>query len=339
MLNLVLPSGGGGKTTPKDLEQIAERPDATAVRISRTRSRHVRALCHQVRSPVHRHPLLEVPSHYRPQSSRGSPAANSRGVLLESAGHRSVELFGDTESPGACILRISRTQHARRPRRRFVFGRARLWQRCLGYLRVCDFGSSRGLGGVGHLTFSAKRIMDGRVQPLAKLTSLETLSFPTNLFTTEQCAWLRAGTPESVTGRILEPVMRLSKPIIGSDRDTLVIGKESRGSTQPRIAVGSPATKRSSGRWSTGFGFPRARIRDQAGQLLRVIEEARSHRPAIGSSTITLSVTATSRRHATAAQQCSRRRRRARLRRSSRRLAPSSDDIPRRPPPLPDMPS
>ena len=43
--------------------------------------------------------------------------------------------------------------------------------------------------------------------------------------------------------------------------------------------------------------------------------------------------------HATAAQQRSRRRQRAGLRRSSRRLTPAGDDIPRRPQPLPDMPS
>src|SRR5450755_1259233 len=34
MLNLVLSPIGGGRAAPKDLEQIAERPDATAVRIS-----------------------------------------------------------------------------------------------------------------------------------------------------------------------------------------------------------------------------------------------------------------------------------------------------------------
>ena len=81
-----------------------------------------------------------------------------------------------------------------------------------------------GLGQLRDLNFSAKRILDGRIQPLASLTKLETLSFPTNLFTTEQCAWLRARLPNSATGRVLEPLMKLDKPLV-SGKDTLVIGK------------------------------------------------------------------------------------------------------------------
>ena len=40
MLSLVLPEIGGGKATVKDLEPIAERPDATAIRISASGARY-----------------------------------------------------------------------------------------------------------------------------------------------------------------------------------------------------------------------------------------------------------------------------------------------------------
>lgn len=73
------------------------------------------------------------------------------------------------------------------------------------------------------LDFDARRIDDGRVQPIASLPSLEVVDFPLRMFTTEQCAWLRAHLPPSVSGRALVPVMPLSKPI--GTKDTFVIGK------------------------------------------------------------------------------------------------------------------
>jgi hypothetical protein len=73
------------------------------------------------------------------------------------------------------------------------------------------------------LDFDARRIEDGRVQPLVSLPSLESLDFPLRMFTTEQCAWLRAHLRDSVRGRALVPVSSLDKPI--GSKDTFVIGK------------------------------------------------------------------------------------------------------------------
>lgn len=77
------------------------------------------------------------------------------------------------------------------------------------------------------LKFDAKRIDDGRVQPLAKLQQLEELEFPPNMLTTRQVAWLRARLPESVHSTTLTPIRVLQGFKSGSskDLDRLVIGK------------------------------------------------------------------------------------------------------------------
>ena len=80
------------------------------------------------------------------------------------------------------------------------------------------------------LSFALRKIEDGRIQPLADLSLLERLDCSSNLFTTEQLAWLRAHLPDSVEGRVLAPIERLNQPLQnpkghGLDRDVLVMGK------------------------------------------------------------------------------------------------------------------
>lgn len=76
------------------------------------------------------------------------------------------------------------------------------------------------------LALNAKRIEDGRVQPLAKLQRLESLEFPPNQFTTRQVAWLRARLPDSVQSSTLTPVKMFAGFGEGAKRrDALVIGK------------------------------------------------------------------------------------------------------------------
>lgn len=83
------------------------------------------------------------------------------------------------------------------------------------------------LAGLVSLSLHPKRIDDGRVQPLGSLTNVERLSIPTNLFTTEQIAWLRARLPEAVESRALAALLPLTKPLEldGKTRDVLLIGK------------------------------------------------------------------------------------------------------------------
>lgn len=77
------------------------------------------------------------------------------------------------------------------------------------------------------LVFSAKKIVDGRVEPLASLTNLERLEFPANQFTSRQVAWLKARLPETVRSKVLGGYWTIDQPIHhnGKDKDTVIVGK------------------------------------------------------------------------------------------------------------------
>ena len=77
------------------------------------------------------------------------------------------------------------------------------------------------------LSFSAKKILDGNIEPLAHLKPLEHLWFPSNLFSTEQVAWLKAHLPDTVVSRVLNGYWTIDKPlkISGKDKDTFIVGK------------------------------------------------------------------------------------------------------------------
>ncbi|SRR6266498_620907 len=86
-------------------------------------------------------------------------------------------------------------------------------------IRECSF--------LKRLSFSAKKIIDGKIEPIAYLIKLERLSFPTRLFTTEQVAWLKAHLPDTVTSKELNAYWTLERPLItnGKARDTFIVGK------------------------------------------------------------------------------------------------------------------
>ena len=77
------------------------------------------------------------------------------------------------------------------------------------------------------LAFSAKKIVDGKIEPLAHLKQIEQLSFSSNLFSTEQVAWLRAHLPDTVVSKVLNAYWTMDKPvkISGKDIDTVIVGK------------------------------------------------------------------------------------------------------------------
>ena len=77
------------------------------------------------------------------------------------------------------------------------------------------------------LAFSAKKIVDGKIEPLAHLKQLEQISFSSKLFSTEQVAWLRAHLPDTVVSKVLNAYWTIDKPlkINGKDKDTLIVGK------------------------------------------------------------------------------------------------------------------
>ncbi|MBP2643775.1 MAG: internalin related protein [Firmicutes bacterium] len=58
------------------------------------------------------------------------------------------------------------------------------------------------------IIFSAKKINDNDITPLAKIKNLERLEFTSNLFSTEQIAWLTANTT-SINSSILAPCQKV----------------------------------------------------------------------------------------------------------------------------------
>lgn len=89
----------------------------------------------------------------------------------------------------------------------------------LGPIRECT--------ALKRLAFSVKRILDGRIEPLAHLKQLEHLSFSSNLFSTGQVAWLKAHLPGTVASKVLNAYWTLEKPLQtdGKAIDTIIIGK------------------------------------------------------------------------------------------------------------------
>ncbi len=77
------------------------------------------------------------------------------------------------------------------------------------------------------LTFRAKSILDNKIEPIANLKNLEILSFPSNLFKTEQIAWLKAKLPGTVHSRELNSYIKLDNPlrVIDNRNKVLFIGK------------------------------------------------------------------------------------------------------------------
>ncbi|WP_082281523.1 internalin [Leptospira kirschneri] len=70
------------------------------------------------------------------------------------------------------------------------------------------------------LDFNLKRLKDNDISYLEKTKELKSLHFNTNLFTTEQIAWLRAVRPD-IESSSLEPFRKLKNPIVDNREKTL----------------------------------------------------------------------------------------------------------------------
>lgn len=77
------------------------------------------------------------------------------------------------------------------------------------------------------LDFNLKKLKDNDISYLEKTKELKSLHFNTNLFTTEQIAWLRAARPD-IKSSSLEPFRKLKNPIVQNREyilDVIVNGK------------------------------------------------------------------------------------------------------------------
>jgi Leucine-rich repeat (LRR) protein len=77
------------------------------------------------------------------------------------------------------------------------------------------------------LNLSINKIEDNEVKYFLEIKSLEELNFPTNLFTTEQVAWLKAHLNENIKSNTINAIKLIQKPLNINSKmiDTIIVGK------------------------------------------------------------------------------------------------------------------
>src|SRR5262245_8897802 len=95
-------------------------------------------------------------------------------------------------------------------------------------LQVNSLAPLSSLSSLQRLSFTAKKITDGRIDPIADLKTLKELSFSPRLFTTEQVAWLKAKLPKTIECKFLAPYWSIQEPIqmSGKRKDTFIVGRK-----------------------------------------------------------------------------------------------------------------
>jgi hypothetical protein len=229
-VDLLLREIGGGKLAAAGLDAISLRPDATALRVSGLDQSTFETL-------VERHGRQFTALHFWkcPRVQDFSPLENLPDLALVSIywNQRTSRLWNLAKTPK---LRGLEFEDFSRLRDLDDLGNAvaieelsfgdKIWVKAA----VASLEPVGAMTTLRRLSFALRKIEDGRIQPLANLPLLEQLDCSSNLFTTEQLAWLRAHLPDSVEGRVLAPIERLDQPLPnhsgqGPDRDVLVMGK------------------------------------------------------------------------------------------------------------------
>jgi hypothetical protein len=224
---LVVPAASGRKFSMSDLEVIDRQPAATALRVSGVDQSTFEAIVDrygQQFKGLHfwKCPRIEDfgPLETLPGLTHVSIYWNQRASKLwdlsQTPKLRGLEFEDFTRLVGLDDLRKAVALDE------LSFG-DKVWVKEV----VPSLEALRGVPSLRSLSFAVRKIEDGRIQPLAALSHLEMLECPTNLFTTEQLAWLRSRLPDNAKGRVLAPVQQLRTPLPGQgpSRDVLVMGK------------------------------------------------------------------------------------------------------------------
>ena len=231
-IDLLQPELSGGRTTASDLDAIASRPGATALRVSGLDQKAFELLITRYGSqfdaiyfwksariadltPLETLPQLRLVAFYHNQRATRfwDLRRTARLVGLQFENFTRLHALDDLETGGTL--------------QELDFGDA-LWNTSV----FESLSPLAALVSLRRLSFNARRIDDGRIQPLASLPQLEWLAFPPNLFTTSQVAWLRARLPGSVQSHVLGPLFRLGPirnlsddTVTELDKNVLVVGK------------------------------------------------------------------------------------------------------------------
>jgi hypothetical protein len=227
LVNLVLPEISGGRLDESHLAAIGENPSARALRISGLDQAIFERLVARYGTQFSAIEFWKCP-----RIADLSPLEDLPDLQLVAFywNQRATRLWNLSRSPrltGLCFEDFTRLHDLRDLQagvalEELEFGDA-VWSTSV----FESLEPLAALTGLRSLNFNAKRIDDGRIDPLGKLQRLEVLRFPPRQFTTRQVAWLRARLPASLQSASLAPLVQLERPLElgGKSRDVLLVGK------------------------------------------------------------------------------------------------------------------
>lgn len=228
-LDLVLPEIGGGRLQLAELTRIDEAPQATALTVSGLDQQAFEALVNRYGAQFLGLHLWKCPRVVDLSPLEDLPSLTHVAFYWN---QRAVRLWDLSKTPSLKGLQFEDFTRLRSlddlasatSLEELVFGDS-VWVKTV----FPSLSPVAELGNLRRLNFAVRRIEDGRVEPLARLRRLELFDCPSNLFTTEQLAWLRAHLPVTTQGRVLTPLRRLDRPLPGGGgappRDVQVMGK------------------------------------------------------------------------------------------------------------------
>jgi hypothetical protein len=228
IVDLVLPEIGGGKAVAADFEAIEGKPKATTLRVSGLDQETFEQLVEQ-----HGSRFSAIHFWKCPRVADLSPLENLSGLTHVAYfwNQRAARLWNLNRTPALRGLKVEDFNKlqtlddlaAAQSLEELEVGDG-IWVKN----SVDSLDPLAGLSRLRRLTFTYRKVLDGRVSAVGQLQDLEYLQCPTNIFTSEQFAWLRARLPVA-QGRVLSPVIRFDAPLAGDDdpfpKDVLVVGK------------------------------------------------------------------------------------------------------------------
>jgi len=206
IVDAIRPEIGGGRFTPADMRKIAERPDATTLWVSGLDQTTFEELV-----SLHGSQFTAVSFWKCPRIADLTPLESLPNLELVSFfwNQRATRLWDLTKTPDLTGLRL---EHFTRLHdlADLALGTSLVelaiqdgvWPACV-FETLDPLAELRDLRS---LEFGAKRIEDGRVEPLGALRGLRSLVLRPGQFTIAQLAWLRARLPDSLQSRAVEPI-------------------------------------------------------------------------------------------------------------------------------------
>jgi len=227
LLDLVQPEIGGGRLDASALSALDARPDATALRISGLDQATFETLVSGHGARFSALYFWKCPRIQDLGPLEGLPDLRLVSFFWN---QRATRLWDFARTPRLTGLRLydfTRLHDLGDLARASSLVELEIGDAVWDSLVVTSLQPLAALSGLTSLSLSAKRIDDGRVEPLGELQRLESLSFPAKQFTMRQVAWLRARLPESLVSDALAPLRRFAEPRTynGKQRDVLLVGK------------------------------------------------------------------------------------------------------------------